>query len=47
VWVADNRRAAEVLGWRPRLTVEEGFRQLVAWFEREPALRERYRAGHR
>ena len=47
VWVADNRRAAEVLGWRPRLTVEEGFRQLVAWFAREPALRERYRAGHR
>ena len=46
VWVADNRRAAEVLGWRPKLTIEEGFRRLVAWFEHEPALHERYRAGH-
>jgi nucleoside-diphosphate-sugar epimerase len=46
VWIADNRRAAEVLGWRPKLTIEEGFRRLVAWFKDNPALHERYRAGH-
>ncbi|HYV56487.1 MAG TPA: NAD-dependent epimerase/dehydratase family protein, partial [Candidatus Nitrosopolaris sp.] len=46
VWIADNRRAAEVLGWRPKLTIEEGFGRLLAWFRSNPALHERYRAGH-
>jgi dolichol-phosphate mannosyltransferase len=38
VWVADNRKACDELGWRPRHTFEQGLRQLVGWFRENPSL---------
>ena len=32
-WVADNRKIEKALGWRPRHTFEEGFRQTVNWYK--------------
>ncbi|NKZ09072.1 UDP-glucuronic acid decarboxylase family protein [Actinomadura latina] len=31
----DTRLAEDVLGWRPRITVEEGLRSTIEWFGRE------------
>jgi len=31
-WVANNQKAQDELGWRPRFTFEQGFRKMVAWF---------------
>lgn len=31
VWVADNRKIRETLGWQPRFPFEEGFRLAVGW----------------
>lgn len=31
----DTSLAEEVLGWRPRLTIEEGLRATIEWFTRE------------
>lgn len=42
VWVADNRKIGEALGWRPRYTFEQGFRQMVRWFLDNPALQRLY-----
>lgn len=39
VWVADSRKIREALGWRPRHTFEEGFRETVAWFRDDPPSR--------
>ena len=44
VWVSDNRKIQEVLGWRPRYTFEQGFRLMVTWFDDNPGLRSFYRA---
>jgi dTDP-glucose 4,6-dehydratase len=40
--VADSTRAREVLGWRPRISLEDGLRQTIAWVE---ANLDRYRVG--
>ena len=32
-WIADNRKIERELGWRPRYTFEEGFRQMVNWYK--------------
>lgn len=32
VWVADNRKIRETLGWQPRYSLEEGFRLTMEWF---------------
>jgi len=29
--VSDNRRAREVLGWQPRVLLEEGLKRVIAW----------------
>ncbi|MCS7314558.1 MAG: SDR family oxidoreductase [Bryobacterales bacterium] len=31
------RKAREVLGWEPRVSLEEGLRETIAWFRRHPA----------
>ena len=36
--LADNRRAREVLGWEPRVSLEEGLRQTIAWLKEHRAL---------
>jgi nucleoside-diphosphate-sugar epimerase len=39
VWVSDNRKIRQALGWEPRHTFEAGFRQFAAWLEDNPSLR--------
>jgi 2-alkyl-3-oxoalkanoate reductase len=34
----DQRRTREVLGWRPTVTLDEGFRRLAAWYAENPPL---------
>ncbi|MCX5714106.1 MAG: GDP-mannose 4,6-dehydratase [Candidatus Omnitrophica bacterium] len=34
VWIADNRKIQEALGWRARYSFEEGFRLTEQWFRR-------------
>ena len=29
---ADNSRAREILGWQPRVTLEEGLARTIEWF---------------
>ena len=41
-WVADSRKIRTDLGWEPRYTFENGFRQMVAWLDEHPELRDRY-----
>jgi nucleoside-diphosphate-sugar epimerase len=36
-WVADTTRIGAALGWRPRISFEEGFGAMVGWFLRNPA----------
>jgi nucleoside-diphosphate-sugar epimerase len=36
-----NRRARELLGWQPRVTVDEGMRRTELWFRQEGLLSER------
>jgi len=32
----DITRAKQLLGWQPRVTLEEGLKQTIAWFKRQP-----------
>lgn len=31
-WVADNRKAERLLGWKPRHTLEDGISKTISWF---------------
>ena len=33
---ADNRKAKTRLGWRPRISLEEGLRQTIEWIRANP-----------
>lgn len=44
-WVADSRKIRTDLGWEPRYTFEDGFRQMAAWLHEHPELRDRYDAA--
>jgi UDP-glucose 4-epimerase len=37
--VIDSRRAAELLGWRPEVSLEDGLGRTVAWFRERPKSR--------
>src|SRR5215218_8624971 len=37
-WVADNRKAKQLLGWEPRHSLRAGLEQTVAWLERHQEL---------
>lgn len=36
-WVADIRKAARMLGWRPRHTLRSGLEKTISWIRRHPA----------
>jgi nucleoside-diphosphate-sugar epimerase len=36
VWVSDNRKLREQLGWQPRRTFAEGLRLMRDWFRQAP-----------
>ena len=38
VWVADNRRIRERLGWEPHFDLREGFSAMVDWFRENSAI---------
>jgi nucleoside-diphosphate-sugar epimerase len=42
VWVSDSRKIRSELGWRPRYSLETGFRELVRWFDDNPELLDFY-----
>ena len=43
IYITDIRKAERVLGWQPRIGIEEGFNQIMAWVkENEAELRELY-----
>ena len=44
-WVADSRKIRTELGWEPRSTFEDGFRQMAAWLDEHPELKDRYEAA--
>jgi UDP-glucose 4-epimerase len=44
-WVADSRRIQTELGWQPRYTFEQGFRQMVDWFRENPEILSHYKAS--
>lgn len=35
VWIANNRKIQEELGWKPQFTIEGGFRKMVEWFQQD------------
>ncbi|MGK7925063.1 MAG: NAD-dependent epimerase/dehydratase family protein [Spirulina sp.] len=35
VWVADNRKIQEELGWTPVYTFEQGFQEMVNWYKQQ------------
>lgn len=41
-WVADPAKIERDLGWRARVSFEEGFGRVVDWLRERPALRQRY-----
>jgi dolichol-phosphate mannosyltransferase len=45
VWVADNLKIAEELGWRPTHSLDEGFNLFVDWFADHPQLEQAYSRG--
>ncbi len=38
-WVLDSSKAERLLGWKPRVSLEEGMRRTVEWYQQEPNLR--------
>jgi len=42
VWVGDNRKARQALGWEPRMGFEDGFRLFAAWLRDHPSHRAYY-----
>lgn len=42
IWVSDNRKIREELGWEPRQTFPQGFFQTVQWFRDHPSLQTFY-----
>lgn len=43
VWVADNRKIRNALGWQPRISFEQGFLKMVEWLRSDPELLNFYR----
>ena len=41
--ICDNSKAKELLAWEPRISLEDGLKRTIAWFEKN---REKYRTTH-
>lgn len=44
VWVANSDKFRRTIGWRPRYTLEQGFRCMIQWFSDHPELAALYRS---
>jgi nucleoside-diphosphate-sugar epimerase len=44
VWVANSDKFRRTLGWRPRYTLEQGFRSMIQWLSDHPELAALYRS---
>jgi dolichol-phosphate mannosyltransferase len=44
IWVADNRKVRDRLGWTPRYGFKQGLAEVVKWFGENPSLEAFYRA---
>ena len=44
-WVANSARLQSVLGWKPVVSFEEGFRLTVDWLRGNPGILEHYQRG--
>lgn len=42
VWVSDNRQIQAALGWKPNYSFEQGFQQMVQWFQDHPEMHRFY-----
>ncbi len=42
VWVADNRKIREILGWQPQTTFEQGLQRMTVWLKANPQLHRFY-----
>ena len=43
IYFTDNRKAAKILNWQPKITIDAGFEQILAWIRaNETTLRKRY-----
>lgn len=42
VWVADNKKIREELGWYPKYNFEQGFRLMLNWFHSNPTMLDFY-----
>lgn len=47
IWVADNRKTKDRLGWQPKYSFEQGFCKMVEWFRNNPVLLDFYRHKER
>jgi dTDP-D-glucose 4,6-dehydratase len=42
VWVSNNAKLRNDLGWESQYTFEQGFGLMVDWFQQEPAMQDFY-----
>jgi nucleoside-diphosphate-sugar epimerase len=42
-WVANSQKLQTVLGWKPKYTFEQGFRQMIEWLKINPVYQEIYK----
>jgi nucleoside-diphosphate-sugar epimerase len=42
IWLADNHKIRQALGWQPRISFEEGLAKTAAWMQAETGLHEVY-----
>jgi nucleoside-diphosphate-sugar epimerase len=42
IWVADSRKIQTELGWRPRYTFEQGFKQMIKWLKNNSTYQNKY-----
>ena len=47
VWVCDNTKIKQELGWQTKYSLEEGFKAMIEWFVSNPRMLEYYNKGFR